>query len=247
MADAQIEQFMAIASCDREFAASFLAANGGSLEAAVNNFMDPGMGAGMGGMGGMPPMVPQQGGLGEDPSAQGGVAFDALGGAFEEEPRAAIAQYTDKLVDADPARRAAPPQRAAQGHALEAFRDFKPQGDGGETSEGGGASEPREVFGLPKRARSLAEIYAAPTELCFSGSFDELRNAGRQQSKWLLINIQSPTEFASQQLNADTWRDETLRAVISASFLFWQQYARLHTAFTHASQHLYASHAACTL
>ena len=101
MADAQIEQFMAIASCDREFAASFLAANGGSLEAAVNNFMDPGMGAGMGGMGGMPPMVPQQGGLGEDPSAQGGVAFDALGGAFEEEPRAAIAQYTDKLVDAE--------------------------------------------------------------------------------------------------------------------------------------------------
>jgi hypothetical protein len=27
------------------------------------------------------------------------------------------------------------------------------------------------------------------------------------------INIQSPTEFASQQLNADTWRDETLRTV----------------------------------
>lgn len=38
------------------------------------------------------------------------------------------------------------------------------------------------------------------------------------------MNIQSPTEFASQQLNADTWRDETLVAVITASFLFWQQY-----------------------
>ena len=30
--------------------------------------------------------------------------------------------------------------------------------------------------------------------------------------------------FASQQLNADTWRDETLRIIVSASFLFWQQY-----------------------
>ena len=36
------------------------------------------------------------------------------------------------------------------------------------------------------------------------------------QGKWLLINIQSPTEFASQQLNADTWRDETLTQIIGA-------------------------------
>ena len=30
--------------------------------------------------------------------------------------------------------------------------------------------------------------------------------------------------FASQQLNADTWGDEMLRIIVSASFLFWQQY-----------------------
>ena len=52
----------------------------------------------------------------------------------------------------------------------------------------------------------------------------ELRAAGKAQSKWLLVNIQSPTEFASQQLNRDTWRDETLRMYVEASFLFWQQY-----------------------
>ena len=39
---AAVEQFMAIASCDREFAASFLEANAWSLESAVNNFMEPG-------------------------------------------------------------------------------------------------------------------------------------------------------------------------------------------------------------
>ncbi|EOD07996.1 hypothetical protein EMIHUDRAFT_218037 [Emiliania huxleyi CCMP1516] len=74
------------------------------------------------------------------------------------------------------------------------------------------------------RAKNLSEIYRPPTEICFVGSFEELRLTGRQQSRWLLVNIQSPTEFASQQLNADTWTDEGLRAVLGSSFLLWQRY-----------------------
>ena len=73
----------------------------------------------------------------------------------------------------------------------------------------GGSSSPDEVFGLAKKPKNLAEIYKAPTDLCFQGTFEELRDAGRAQGRWLLVNIQSPTEFASQQLNADTWTDET--------------------------------------
>ena len=80
------------------------------------------------------------------------------------------------------------------------------------------------MVGLPKRANNLSEIYRPPTEVCFVGSFEELRLTGRQQSRWLLVNIQSPTEFASQQLNADTWTDEGLRAVLGSSFLLWQRY-----------------------
>ena len=229
-----IANFMSIAGCDKEFAMSFLEANAWSLEMAVSNFLEPGAGGGMmgggGGGGGGGAGAGAGGGMGANPAADFGFEDD--------EPRAAIAQYRDTLID--PAMRVpqrAPPAASAANHPLEAFRDFRSEGDGDVSMEGegaageGGASGGAhsgggggEVFGLAKKPKNLAEIYRAPTELCFVGTFEELREAGRREQKWLLVNIQSPTEFASQRLNADTWTDETLRTVIDASFLFWQQY-----------------------
>ena len=37
-----------------------------------------------------------------------------------------------------------------------------------------------------------------------------------------LVNLQSDKEFASHQLNRDTWSDSALRSVLQASFIFWQ-------------------------
>ena len=37
-----------------------------------------------------------------------------------------------------------------------------------------------------------------------------------------LINIQDNNEFASHQLNRDTWSDDNLQSVLSGSFVFWQ-------------------------
>ncbi len=229
----KVMTFCSIAGCDVEFATSFLDSYGWSLEAAVNNFMQEGLGGGGGAGGG----GGGEGGIGAGAGAGAGAdsaSFDAAaaipgmgdefagGGWVEpEEERAPLPQFSDTLVEADPAARA--PRRAESGppqvHPLEAFRD--PQG---EASAGGGSGGKGEVFGLTKKPKNLAEIYAAPTKLCFAGNFEQLREAGREQGRWLLVNIQSPTEFASQQLNADTWRDETMEAVIGASFLFWQQY-----------------------
>jgi len=146
---------------------------------------------------------------------------------LEDAPvRAPLPQFRDTLIDSDPAQRmpSRPSHSNAANHPLEAFRDFRSEGAGAAGSSAGDGPAQAEVFGLTKKPKNLAEIYKAPTELSFVGSFDELRDAGREQRRWLLVNIQSPTEFASQQLNADTWRDETLCEVIKASFLFWQQY-----------------------
>ena len=214
MNDDAIEHFMSVAGCDREFAASFLEANGWHLESAVNNFMDPGTGHNS--TTGLPPGMSSSS-LGDNP-AHTDASFNALRRDLEH-PRAPIAQFRDTLIDSDPAQHVPPPLQAAQNHPLEAFRANPVDSD-----IRVGADDAKDFFGLQKRPRNLAEIYAAPIEICFAGTFDELRAAGRRQQKWLLINIQSPTEFASQQLNADTWRDETLRMVLSASFLFWQQY-----------------------
>ena len=164
---------------------------------------------------------------------------DALMGGASPNVRAPIPQMRDQLISHDPAQRGPrgpPPPTAAEGHALEAFRDFRREsggaggsGAGAAAGAAGGSSSPDEVFGLAKKPKNLAEIYKAPTDLCFQGTFEELRDAGRAQGRWLLVNIQSPTEFASQQLNADTWTDETLRTVINA------RRARIH-ARTHAAR-----------
>ena len=37
-----------------------------------------------------------------------------------------------------------------------------------------------------------------------------------------LVNVQSNSEFASHLLNRDTWTDETVRTVVTGSFIFWQ-------------------------
>ena len=228
----KIATFQSIAGCDADFAASFLEAADWSLDNAVANFCEPSAAAssasGGGGAGGFSDGFGGAGGGGANPAGAGG--FTDFGGA-EPEERAPIAQFRDTLIDAgDPAMRMPQLNRtaSASNHPLEAFRDFRSEGSGAGGSAG---DEPdREVFGLPKRPKNLAEIYRAPTELCFVGSFDELRAAGKTQQRWLLVNIQSPTEFASQQLNADTWRDETLCAVLGASFLFWQQVCTRHSA-----------------
>ena len=221
----KVSTFQSFAGCDADFATSFLEASAWNIDLALSNLF--------GGGGGDVPMPPASGSrVGADGTGgAGGMTNPAAadlsqiwGGDFQEdEPRTALPQFRDTLISVDPAERM--PQRqtsVASNHPLEAFRDFRKEGAGG-ASRSAAAQEP-EVFGLSKRPKNLAEIYKAPTELCFLGSFEELRAAGRAHQRWLLVNIQSPTEFASQQLNADTWHDETLQAVIKASFLFWQQY-----------------------
>ena len=43
-----------------------------------------------------------------------------------------------------------------------------------------------------------------------------------EHKKWLIVNIQTPTEFDCQRLNRDTWSDEQLASFIESQFVFWQ-------------------------
>ena len=205
-----VATFSAIAGCDAEFAATFLMAHNGNLEQAVNAFMGD---AGVGAFGGSGASLPDAGadmaGLGA--TASSGPAIPAPSDEERLLERAPMDQYRDTLMD--PAQRLPTAPAPPTTHHLEAFRDTKTDAK---------ADDPE--LDPKHKPKTLADIYRPPTEMCFQGTFDQLRQAGREQGRWLLVNIQSPTEFASQQLNADTWRDETLKMIIEASFLFWQQY-----------------------
>ena len=184
--DEKLATFKAIAGTEDDgFAFSFLDAHGWNVELAVNSLMGGGGAGGVGGGGG---------GV-----AGGGFGGGGGGGFDDDNVREALPQYREQLMD--PALRPAAAE-GPQHHPLEAFRDFKAErraSDAGERGDDDDEDDDEVVY-KSKRPRNLAEIYRPPAEMMFKGSFEQLRTEGKKQRRWLLVNIQSPTEFASQQV-----------------------------------------------
>ncbi|OKL61409.1 hypothetical protein UA08_03894 [Talaromyces atroroseus] len=80
----------------------------------------------------------------------------------------------------------------------------------------GGASETSSKSGL------LAEMYRPPFELMSRLPWDAAREEGRDNEKWLLINIQDPSIFDCQLLNRDLWKDPSVRDSVRENFIFLQ-------------------------
>ncbi|CAI9096835.1 OLC1v1033064C5 [Oldenlandia corymbosa var. corymbosa] len=71
---------------------------------------------------------------------------------------------------------------------------------------------------------NLASLYRPPFGLMFHGPFEKAKDTANSQNKWLLVNLQSTTEFSSHMLNRDTWANETVAHTIKNNFIFWQVY-----------------------
>lgn len=52
--------------------------------------------------------------------------------------------------------------------------------------------------------------------------WDDARDKGKEELKWLLINIQDPSIFICQQLNRDLWKNEGIQDLVKEHFLFMQ-------------------------
>lgn len=52
--------------------------------------------------------------------------------------------------------------------------------------------------------------------------FDAAREKGKEQEKWLLVNVQDPSIFDCQQLNRDIWKHEGIRGLVKENFIFMQ-------------------------
>ncbi|ORX58758.1 hypothetical protein DM01DRAFT_1333377 [Hesseltinella vesiculosa] len=72
------------------------------------------------------------------------------------------------------------------------------------------------------KAKRLADLFRPPFDIMYRGSFEDARSKARSESKWLLVNIQDPTEFACQILNRDLWSESFIKDIIRESFLFLQ-------------------------
>ncbi|KAF8119099.1 hypothetical protein N665_0001s0150 [Sinapis alba] len=61
--------------------------------------------------------------------------------------------------------------------------------------------------------------------LLFEGrTFEEAKTTCCTRNLWLLVNLQSKTEFASHTLNRDVWANDVVSETVMSSFVLWQVY-----------------------
>lgn len=53
-------------------------------------------------------------------------------------------------------------------------------------------------------------------------SWDEAREQGKEELKWLLVNLQDMTDFNCQTLNRDIWKNPEVAALVRENFVFLQ-------------------------
>lgn len=68
----------------------------------------------------------------------------------------------------------------------------------------------------------LAQMYRPPFELITRLRWDDAREKGKLEEKWLLVDVQDPAVFDCQVLNRDIWRYPQIKETIQENFLFMQ-------------------------
>ena len=69
----------------------------------------------------------------------------------------------------------------------------------------------------------LAEMYRPPFELISKArTWEATRAEGKEDEKWILINIQDSNIFDCQVLNRDIWKDASIQATVKEHFIFKQ-------------------------
>jgi hypothetical protein len=86
-----------------------------------------------------------------------------------------------------------------------------------------GRSSPAENIPMSNRATRLSDMFAPPLHLILSsGGFQGARSVAKDSKRWLLVNLQSDSNFACHALNRDIWRDELCENLVREGFIFWQ-------------------------
>ncbi|KAH0345128.1 hypothetical protein KCU81_g4485, partial [Aureobasidium melanogenum] len=80
----------------------------------------------------------------------------------------------------------------------------------------GGASE------QSSKSTLLAELFRPPTDLISHLSFQDARDEGKEEEKWIIVNVQDPSIFDCQVLNRDIWKNSQIKETIQENFIFLQ-------------------------
>jgi UBX domain-containing protein 7 len=80
----------------------------------------------------------------------------------------------------------------------------------------GGASE------ASSKAARLAELFRPPFELMTRLPWEDARQKGKDELKWIIVNVQDPSIFDCQSLNRDIWKHEGIKETVKENFIFMQ-------------------------
>jgi len=72
------------------------------------------------------------------------------------------------------------------------------------------------------KASHLADLFRPPYDLITQLPWADARDEGKENEKWILVNVQDPSIFDCQVLNRDIWKNESIRDTIKEHFLFLQ-------------------------
>ncbi|KAF2767438.1 putative UBX domain protein [Teratosphaeria nubilosa] len=72
------------------------------------------------------------------------------------------------------------------------------------------------------KANLLAELFKPPFELISPFSFGDARDEGKENEKWIIVNVQDPSIFDCQVLNRDIWKNKSIQETIKEHFIFLQ-------------------------
>ena len=75
------------------------------------------------------------------------------------------------------------------------------------------------------KSNHLAELYRPPFEIMSPLSWTDARDEGKEEEKWILVNIQDSAIFDCQVLNRDVWKNEQVKDTVRENFIF-MQYAK---------------------
>lgn len=230
--DELVSQFlMFTGSEDTAKAISYLEMSAGNLEQAVSLFMDHTHGGGGGGAGGA--------------AAAGAGGLDGGSGMMGDEVRAPDATQTMRLMDdvgsgvgilggvpymqMDPMLEEQLQRTAFGNPSILNVRDAVNAAAAGidvdEEAKENMDEDADDISNADEKQQMarLADMFAPPDHLIFKeGGFEGARTMAKDSKRWLLVNIQSESEFASHALNRDVWRDELVENLVREGFIFWQ-------------------------
>ncbi|GAB7359286.1 hypothetical protein MBLNU230_g5940t1 [Neophaeotheca triangularis] len=80
----------------------------------------------------------------------------------------------------------------------------------------GGASE------QTSKSNLLADLFRPPFELIANLDWSSARDEGKENEKWIIVNVQDPSIFDCQVLNRDIWKNPSIKETIQEHFIFMQ-------------------------